>query len=705
MNRPGPARVFPLGLLLFAGPLDLTARPAGVSSQVAASENLPDIVVTAGQAALLSGSVLDSEKLLAVPQRSLDGVLRALSPGFRLFRRADSFTAHPTSQGVTLGNVSPNGASRAVVLLDGIPVNDPFGGWIAWSRFPVGTLSAVAISPNGSPGNLIPGMPGGTLALRSRVLTDSPFVWVEAATGDRLQRDLTLAFAEDTQDGRTRLFGSVHTQNFTGYPVIREDTRGSVDIRAFSRSWAADGGVRHRLAEQSDWNLTLRTQVWEEHRGNGTPLANNHSDAADFSLRLEKQGAPGEWAGSWTAFHQRREFSSTFTSIAAGRNTETLSLDQFAVPTTASGLIQALQFPVGDAHLLTLGSDLRVTEGTTHERFRNLGAGFTRERAAGGEQTDGELSLSDTWLISPELTFTSALRAYTHRDENGHLRESDTATGALLRSQPYPTRQNERIDFGLATRWTPNAALQFGASVFSTHRYPTLNELYRPFRVGDTSTLANPELRPETLLGTDATARWQCHKRVALRGRVFLSQLRDGVANVSLVRGPGTFGDWGFLAAGTTGARRENLDSIRTHGLEAGAEITLPGSITLEGGWIYTTATIREARIQPGLEGLTPAQLPRHQASLALRGGDTRWRWQVGVRYCSGQFEDDLNQRRLEDYVSVDAMLTRQVGKGREVFLGIENLTDTEIQSRREADGTIGITNPRSWTAGVRCEF
>jgi outer membrane receptor for ferrienterochelin and colicin len=75
------------------------------------------------------------------------------------------------------------------------------------------------------------------------------------------------------------------------------------------------------------------------------------------------------------------------------------------------------------------------------------------------------------------------------------------------------------------------------------------------------------------------------------------------------------------------------------------------------------------------------------------------------VRYCSGQFEDDLNQRRLQDYVSVDAMLTRQIGKGREVFLGIENLTDTEIQSRRDADGTIGITNPRSWTAGVRCEF
>ncbi|HEX7630932.1 MAG TPA: Plug domain-containing protein, partial [Lacunisphaera sp.] len=65
----------------------------------------------------------------AAPTATVDGALR-LMPGFSLFRRSDSFTANPTTQGVSLRGLGPSGASRSLVLLDGIPLNDPFGGWV-----------------------------------------------------------------------------------------------------------------------------------------------------------------------------------------------------------------------------------------------------------------------------------------------------------------------------------------------------------------------------------------------------------------------------------------------------------------------------------------------------------------------------------------------------------------------------------------------
>ena len=84
-----------------------------------------DITIIADRPTPLRTGILNTAALRAAPQTSLDGVLRQV-PGFSLFRRSDSLIAHPTAQGVSLGNTGPNGASRAAVLLDGVPMNDPF---------------------------------------------------------------------------------------------------------------------------------------------------------------------------------------------------------------------------------------------------------------------------------------------------------------------------------------------------------------------------------------------------------------------------------------------------------------------------------------------------------------------------------------------------------------------------------------------------
>src|SRR3712207_904126 len=66
-------------------------------------------------------------------------------PGFHLFRRTGSRAANPTAQGVSLRGVGASGASRAVVLYDGVPLNDPFGGWVYWGRVPREGLSRAEV--------------------------------------------------------------------------------------------------------------------------------------------------------------------------------------------------------------------------------------------------------------------------------------------------------------------------------------------------------------------------------------------------------------------------------------------------------------------------------------------------------------------------------------------------------------------------------
>ena len=66
-------------------------------------------------------------------------------PTFSLFRRTSSLAAHPTAQGVSLRGIGPSGVSRTLVLLDGVPFNDPFGGWVYWTRVPLDSADRIEI--------------------------------------------------------------------------------------------------------------------------------------------------------------------------------------------------------------------------------------------------------------------------------------------------------------------------------------------------------------------------------------------------------------------------------------------------------------------------------------------------------------------------------------------------------------------------------
>ena len=117
--------------------LDVTATrtsilPTGVDNV----ESQPDAVVVNDKQLEQWGALTTDDKLRQVP-------------GFSLLRRSGSQTANPTSQGVSLRGLGASGASRALVLVDGIPINDPFGGWIYWARVPQASLEQVQLVPGG----------------------------------------------------------------------------------------------------------------------------------------------------------------------------------------------------------------------------------------------------------------------------------------------------------------------------------------------------------------------------------------------------------------------------------------------------------------------------------------------------------------------------------------------------------------------------
>ena len=120
---------------------------AALAPHVGARAQPPDIVVTGrGLSAPAGDAVFDiveigRDRLANSASNRLEDVLRDV-PGFQLFRRSDSRSANPTSQGATLRALGGNASSRVLLILDGVPQTDPFGGWA-----PPGSFAAAAPAP------------------------------------------------------------------------------------------------------------------------------------------------------------------------------------------------------------------------------------------------------------------------------------------------------------------------------------------------------------------------------------------------------------------------------------------------------------------------------------------------------------------------------------------------------------------------------
>jgi outer membrane receptor protein involved in Fe transport len=680
-------------LLLISG-FSPCARAQDAASErvVVSAARLPD----AESSAPFSVTALEADELRRAPQLRLDDILRNEAPGFSLFRRNSSRTANPTTQGVTLRNFGPSGAGRTLVLLDGIPLNDPFAGYVLWSQVPTAGIGSVLVQPGSGAGLFGNSALAGTIFLVSKPIETSSI----SALG--------LAGNADTYEGsvdgalkRGPLAFAFFVDRFStsGYPVIAPNQRGPVDVNASADSTLFD--LRGTWQPDDDTSLSARARWFEDDRGNGTPFTRNRTEGADFSASFAKK-LPAESAElQVSAYGQRRKFSSTFSSVNATRTAETPALDQFDVPADAGGG-SVVYSTVAGAHRLVFGADARWVDGATNESFSWNGTAFARLRQAGGEQFFAGIFGEDTWSLSNAATLVGGARLDHWELNDGFRRETDRATGAVRVNSHFENRDGEEIDGRIGLRVKACDALTLRGAFFSGFRVPTLNELYRPFRVGNDVTEANPALEPEHLLGAEAGFEWQATKTFRLSATGFVNRLEDAVSNVTIGFGPGTFDPGGFIPAGGVLRQRRNIDLVVAPGVEANAEWQIVPALRAKAAYLFTRPTIERAT-DHALVGNLLAQTPEHVVTAGLEWDPTpKWTFGVQARHSSAQFEDDQNSRSLTPFTVCDLMAGYEFNDHVSAMLRVENIFDRQIETGRSADGLVSIGAPRLVTLQMR---
>jgi outer membrane receptor protein involved in Fe transport len=689
-------------------PIDVQLQPAGLAETVTVTasrmeQRLADVPA--------SVNVVTQDDIRRSPAVVADDVLRQI-PSFSLFRRTSSLASHPTAQGVSLRGLGPSGVSRTLVLLDGIPFNDSFGGWVYWTRVPLEAAERIEVVDSSSSslyGNYAMG--GVINIVTSPALRRT--VEMKAQYGTRNTPKVDVLASDVWGKVGVVVDGTGFTTD--GYPIVvavnpagvRE--RGAVDKNASVSFKNANVKLHYNPSDRLQ--AFLRGGYFREERINGKASTFDGTDeqndttwtSASAGIRLRT-----ERAGSLQAsvFTDVGTFRSNFLAVPGAtppRSIGRMSLNQRVPSDSVGGSLQWSR-ALGRRQFFSAGVDGRWVDGDSEEDVLDgqTGAQVILRRVSGGTQRSLGVFAQDVVSVSPRLTMTLSARVDRWRNYAAHNLETSVPSGTPTGNHDpaLPSRDDTVASPRVAARYQLHDRVSVWGDLGWGFRAPTLNELYRQFRVGTVITLANNQLGPERLVGGELGVTWTPARNVMVRSTWFDNRVKDPVSNVTIA-----------TAGATVTQQRQNLGRTRIRGLQQDVEIRAGASWRFTGGYLYERAEVTEFAAVPALVGNLLPQVPRHRGSVQAVYANPRYLTvALAVQAVGAQFDDDLNLRSvpglsspgLPGYVLASLTASRSIGRNVELFVGVQNLADEQYFV-----GTLPTTvgSPRLVSGGVRIRF
>jgi outer membrane receptor protein involved in Fe transport len=663
-----------------------------------------------------SQNIVTSEQIESSPALVADDVLRNV-PTFSLFRRTSSLVAQPTTQGVSLRGIGPSGQSRTLVLLDGVPFNDPFGGWVYWTRVPMASVDRIEMTD------------GATSSLYGNYAMGG-VINIITTKASRAQLDLKTQYGTETSpkldffaSNRWKGFGAALEGSFfktDGFPIVAPIERGPIDNNA-------DVGYRNisgKIDYASSDRLTafVRAGYFSEDRNNGKvgELNDTRWTTVNGGVRIRMPDSSDLQARMFVDV-QRAHFNFlAVTNAATTRNLVRLATDQ-NVPTNGVGGTAVWTKTLGTANVFSAGADWRWIDGDSVEDAYNatnppvlippvtIAPVLNIHRISGGTQQISGGYVQDIFTPMSQLVITLSARLDHWRNYDGHNLETTVSNGQpTANNRPsIPERNDTVVSPRAAALYHLTDRVSIWGAANSGFRAPTLTELYRQFSVGAVTTRPNDQLGPERLVGGEAGINVAPAHNVTARVTWFNNHVSDPVSNVTL---------------NATTAQKQNLGETLIRGVQADVEYRLGTAWRLSGAYVYDQAKVTDGgAANAALVGKYVPQVPLHHGTFQVAYSNPKIASiAFAMQAMSLQYNDDQNVNfipaatlteagytsftgpGLPGYASFDVTVLRDIGRSLQVFFGAQNLFDQAyfVQTNPSTIGT-----PRLMNVGVRVRF
>lgn len=674
--------------LLLATAAILSAAPVCAFAEAAAPNTLHEVIVTATRSARslqdvpVSASVVTGADIAATPAKSLDDILRRV-PSVDL-PIAASYQLHPTALNVSMRGL---GGIRALVLLDGVPLNDPFFGYVQWNRVPLDSIDRVEIVRGGGAtlwGNYAM---GGVINVLTRA-PDHNELTLEAAGGSygTWRGDASGAWVVSDAVKLGFEAGVSHTDGFITAPkALAEPISVPTSFTAHNLAFTGE------LKPTASLTGHFRIGYHDNHQTLGTPLSINKQRtwtySADATQELGDLGAL-----TLTAFHDESHFRTDNTDTPSGVETGEAEFVQnrhtTPVHDTGVSLVWSKSLTAGWLRSASAGVDYHGIQGrdvadifddTGRQLRTDVGSG--QQRFLGGF---GQVSLRPV----ETLEVLASLRYQNFKDYDAF----DGSPGGLGH---VPDQTTSSVDPRISARWSVTPAFALRAAAYKAFRAPTLDNLYRAFSTPQGIFFGNPALKPETLRGAEAGFDVN-HGGLRLQVTAYTNTIRDLITSAPLA-------DADLPAGFFFGTRNINAGRARSRGVEAEANWTISPQWSATLGYTFADSTIVASEFDPASVGKQQGGIPRNRVSGSVTYASAAgWRVTPQLRWLSKSWGDNDNTFPVDQHVVVDLAASYPVTRKLNAFVQVENLFDKRYIADNSGFELPRIGTPFSAVAGLR---
>ncbi len=373
-----------------------------------------------------------------------------------------------------------------------------------------------------------------------------------------------------------------------------------------------------------------------------------------------------------------------------------MTLNQ-AVPTTGVGAMAQWSKAFRATQLFTAGTDWRFVDGDSDEDGLDsvTGTVVTLRRVSGGTQQSVGAFVQDLITPVPRLTVTLSARVDHWRNYDAHNLETTVATGkpTANNNPALPGRTDTVVSPRAAALYHVSDRVSVWGDLGAGFRAPTLNELYRQFRVGTVLTLANNQLGPERLVGGEAGINVEPIRHLTWRTTWFDNRIRNPVSNVTLA-----------TSSSQVTQQRQNLGRTRVWGVQTDVEYDVGASWKVSAGYLFDRATVEAFAANPSLVGNDLPQVPRNRGSVRVAYVNPRFATvAVDVQAIGSQFDDDQNVRAIPAAALAEAGLSATTPPGLPKYTVVDasRVARARPECRRSSPAR-RISSTRS-TSSARC--
>jgi len=624
----------------------------------------------------VSTTVVPGDEVRATPALTLDDALRTV-PGLNVpFESA--VVAHYTSNGLSFRGIG--GYVTALVLLDGVPLNDPVSGYIQWLKVPAELVDHVEVVRGGSSSLYGTYALAGVVNIITRRLQSNGLEAGVSYGSNSTIRTNALGSVALSPSLRLTVNGNFYDTDGYIRPIPSE--RGPIDIPGWSR--AGNGFAQLDIKVSPTASAWARTNYYNFYQNQGSPLAWDGQRVFDLAGGFQTRSESGQSLTA-TAFYQRDVARTWNTDPITARGVDEFMSNFHRTPANFVGTsVQWTSASSNGKASTTLGFDANVISGEDQSDVYSAPDTFAYHEVGGGTQLIGGAYAQLEYFVTPEFEVLGSVRLDGWRNQNGHDAKTPGA------DQQFPNRSKGSLNPKLALRYHLGPAWTVRGAVYRAFNAPNLDELYRPYSAASYANVPNPALGPETLVGGEAGLEY-ADGPASLQANVFQNNLNDVIS----------YNPIAFTPVYTT--QPVNVGKVRTRGVEVFGNWDLRNGFRLAASYTYTESIITDNPPDTTVVGNTQGDTPKHQAAASVGYFGGGWSAFVQGRYIGKRYTDISDTRSIDSYFVTDVSGSVGVGDHLEAFVQVENLFNKLYVVSEYGFDSRGA--PRQVFAGIRTRF